>query len=379
MKKILYIIDSMHQSAGMERVVSNKARFLSLRGYQVTIMTLNQRNRPYYYSIPDKVIKYDLGINFDEYNNNNAFVKVLRYLYKYRVFQKRISQYLNENPQDIVITLSKRTIETLIKEPHDYKLIFEHHFNRYYDENSSDLFAHSAFQRFVSKIRTRKYNQLYKKVDKFVVLTDEDKQLWGDTYKNIVVIPNSIDYDINETAELNSNIVIAVGRLENQKGFDLLIKAWSIVKRTNYNWVLHIYGSGSQYGNLLGLIRDNGLENSVKIFPPTKEIKEKLRAASVFVLSSRYEGLPMVMLESMSIGLPCVSFKCKTGPSDIIDEMKNGLLCEEGNVEQLSNRLLLLINDQNLRKTLGYNAHIKMEQYSHEIIANKWINLFENL
>lgn len=379
-KKVLYIIDSMHHSAGMERVVANKASFLSSYGYKVTILTLNQKGRPYYYDIPDTVKKCDIDINYDEYNDNIIIVKIFKYICKTILFKRRLSQFLFENPQDIVVTLSKRTISTLLKKPRNYKLIFEHHFNKFYDENSNSLFGHSGLSKFIYKNRTRKYLRLFRMVDKFVVLTKEDKALWGASYSNIAVIPNSIDYNDNEKANLDSNIVIAVGRLELQKGFDMLIKAWSLISNKNNKWELHIYGNGSQSDVLNKMIKDYNLDESIKIFPPSKSIKDKIRKASIFVLSSRYEGLPMVMLESMSLGLPCVSFNCKTGPSDIIEENgKEGILCTEGDIQQLADGLSMLMNNRMLLKSIGNNAHIKMKQYSHEVIAQQWIDLFENL
>ena len=130
---------------------------------------------------------------------------------------------------------------------------------------------------------------------------------------------------------------------------------------------------------LLAQITALKLEDSIKILPPTLNIGEEYYKNSLLVLSSHYEGLPMVLLEGMAYGLPVVAFACKCGPKDIITNGKEGFLIEEGNVSTLAEGIIKLICDEKLRKRMGEAAYLKSQSYSEEIIMKKWQELFNSL
>ena len=369
----------MYNSAGRERVVANKANFLSNKGHLVTIITTDQNKRPYYYSIEKNVRQVDLDINYFSYAGKNIVEKIFSYKKKNKLFEAKFCEFLESNPQDVVVTLEERLVPVLLKHNKKIVLIAENHFNKFADDQIGMSAHRSSVQRIVYRMRRSFFTKFYlSKLDAYVVLTEEDKELWNNELPNLYAIPNSIDYDEQLLANLDSNIAIAVGRLSYQKGFERLIEAWKMIADRHRQWKLHIYGNGENEMALKSQVKDNNLEDCISIYPATPSIKEKLLASSIFVLSSRFEGLPMVLLEAMSYGKSIVSYNCKTGPKDLITN-NNGLLVQEGNIVELANKIELLIENESLRKELGKNAKISAKNYTHETIMNRWMELFINL
>jgi hypothetical protein len=379
--RILYIISSLHHAAGMERVTMNKVYYLSqLPNYTITILTLDQNHRPYFFTPPPNVKIVDLNINFSEYETKGIISKIISFIRKKKLLKKRLEEFLKENPQDIVISLVLKSSDFLYKINDGSKKIIEHHFSREYGTQFSSELNRGKFSTFIYKIREKYEYKHLQLVDKFVVLTQEDAQLWGKNFRNLCVIPNSITKtDITSTPILENKIVIAVGRLEPQKGFDILINIWKDIIPSHKGWELHIYGEGSKKQPLESQIKQNGLENSIKIFPPTHQIHKKIQNASIFTLTSRFEGLPMVLLESMSLGIPCIAFKCKCGPSDIINDNIDGFLIEEGNITEFSKKLAYLMDSKKERMRISKNALINIQRFSEEKVMQQWLNLFNDI
>lgn len=377
--KILYIISSLHNSAGMERVTVQKLCYLSqLNNYEVSVLTTDQNNRPYFYELPSNIKTYDLGINFYKYNNKPIILKLFYFLKKQILFKKRLKRFLYQNPQDIVISLILKSVDFIGKIDDGSKKIVEHHFSREYSSYFSKAFHRNKISTYIYNIRGKIEYKKIQTIDKFIVLTNEDANNWKGL-DNICVIPNSIPTIKLKKSELNNKIVIAVGRLEYQKGFDILLEIWEETIKRHPDWQLHIYGNGTLKTELLNQIKRLNITNSVKIFDPTNKIYKKLQESSIFVLTSRFEGLPMVLLEAMNLGLPCISFKCKCGPKDVITNNIDGFLVEENNKKEFINKLDILMSDNNRRKLMGKQAHINIQRFSEEKIMSKWINLFNQL
>ena len=221
-------------------------------------------------------------------------------------------------------------------------------------------------------------NCFVRRFDRFVVLTEEDKRYWGEL-NNIEVIPNAITYIPSEKSNLENKKVVAVGRYSFQKGFDRLIEAWRIVVKDFPDWKLDIVGDGEEYEKLKKLISGYGLDNSVALIKTKKNIGDVYRNASVYAMTSRYEGLPMVLLEAQSYGLPVVSFDCKCGPKDIIDEGENGFIVADGNISLFAVRMAELMKDMSLRKRMGEKAGISILKYDEATVMGKWIQTFKSI
>lgn len=218
-----------------------------------------------------------------------------------------------------------------------------------------------------------------KKFDRLVTLTEQDKKRWETIYPAATVIPNILTLYPNEQARLESKSIISVGRLEAQKGYDLLIEAWRSVVIEHPDWKLYIYGDGSCKALLTEMIRAAKIETSFILHGADSNIYEKYLQHSFYVMSSRFEGFGLVLIEAMSCGLPCISFDCPSGPAEIIKDGEDGILVENGNIIKLSEAICCLIEHEEKRKELGCNARLNVLRFSQENIMLQWDALFRGL
>ena len=254
--------------------------------------------------------------------------------------------------------------------------MLELHFNKYFRLQ----YGRHGLLGLSDRLRTRQDEKIVRKFDSFVVLTEEDKGYWGEL-PNIETIPNAAITTEASQSDCTAHRVIAVGRLDYQKGFDRLIEAWSIVKEdSDYSdWQLDIFGQGEWKDMLERMIQEKGLGDSAHINRPTNDIWNEYARSSMLVMSSHFEGLPMVLIEAMTCGLPAVTFDFKCGPKDIIEDGKNGLLVPEGNVQALAEAMKRLMYDEPLRRRMGTEALKIKEKYSEDAVMDKWLKLFEKL
>jgi glycosyltransferase involved in cell wall biosynthesis len=219
------------------------------------------------------------------------------------------------------------------------------------------------------------------KADLLVVLTKGDASDWRIYTKKILVIPNPVtNYPKSVLPHDGSgHRILCVGRLHEQKGFDLLIDAFAMIAHQCPEWKIDIFGEGSDKEFLEVKIRNVNLDSRIVINRPTDNIYNEYQHSEFFVLSSRYEGFALVMAEAMSCGIPCVAFKCKYGPEEVIDDGDNGVLVENGNVEELAQKILWMINHVEERLRMGENARVVMRQYELNSIMSNWLSLFEHI
>ncbi len=220
-------------------------------------------------------------------------------------------------------------------------------------------------------------------VDAVVVLTAHEQRdhqpMLAGSRTRLVRIPNAVPPLAGGPSDGSAKVVVAVGRLRQQKGFDLLVAAFAGVAAERPDWVLRIYGEGSERESLERQIAASGLSGTIVLEGWSSALGEKLAAASLFVLSSRSEGFPMVLLEAMSKGLPVVSFDCPYGPAEIVSHGQDGLLVPPEDVEALSAALLILIDDDDLRSSFGRAARRKAEQYASSHVVERWKTLYDDL
>lgn len=224
----------------------------------------------------------------------------------------------------------------------------------------------------------------YRRLDALAVLTHDDRrdytELLDGAPTRVVRITNALPSDIGgEASGEREKVVLAAGRVTWQKGFDMLIDAFVPVAEKHPDWKLRIYGKGPRVQRLRRRIKLKALYNNAFVMGPTQRLGELMSRASLFALSSRYEGFGMVIVEAMSKGLPVVSFDCPRGPSEIIDHGRDGLLVENENVEALSDALLELIEDDERRARLGAAAEEKAHSFDITEIGAQWESLFETL
>ena len=375
--KILYCMCSLYNPGGMERVLLNKVRYLREKmGWDVSVVTTDQHGRLTFYPFPEGVRIIDLGINYTDDNGKNPVLKTLGYLRRRRRHRKALTELLLRERPDIVDSLypSESSFIPAIKD--GSKKVLELHFNKFFRLQ----YGRSGLLGLADRLRTRQDERIVRRFDSFVVLTEEDKGYWGNL-PNISVIPNAAITSEARRSDCSAHRVIAVGGLDYQKGFDRLIEAWSIVKKDSEysDWRLDIFGQGEWKEMQEGMIRDLGLEDSARVNHPTNEIWNEYSRSSMLVMSSHFEGLPMVMIEAMTCGLPTVTFDFKCGPKDIIDDGRNGLLVPEGDVPALADAMKKLMRDEALRQKMGAEALKIRDKYSEERVMGSWVRLFEGL
>ena len=222
----------------------------------------------------------------------------------------------------------------------------------------------------------------YPHLDALVVLTEQDREAYRKLLDGGVPlhrIPNTVRPLPGAKADLAAKTVYAAGRFRYQKGFDLLIPAWAETARAHPDWRLRLRGQGHLRERLEGLIAEHGLEDSVTLEGPAEDIGSDMAEASVFVLSSRFEGFPLILLEAMSKGMGVVSFDCPTGPADIVEDHENGLLVPHEDVEGLARAIRELVEDEELRRRTAAAAIETAKHYTIEAIGPQWEALLDEL
>lgn len=373
--KILYQIHSTYNPGGMERVLLNKVRyFVEEKGWDVTVVTTDQHGRLPFYPFPEGVRMIDLGVNYSDDNGKPFHKKLFGYFRRRLEHRKRLAALLEQERPDIVdcfypgessFVPSLKDGSRKVMELHQSKL-FHHQYNR------------SGLMGLADKVRARMDEKLVRRFDRFVVLTEEDAGMWGEM-PGIRVIPNAANFIADKYSDCTAKRVIAVGRLDYQKSFDRLILVWEKVHEKMQDWRLDIFGQGEWKDMLQGMIDERGLQDVVRINAPTKNIGKEYSESSMLVMSSHYEGFPMVMIEAMACGLPAVSFDFKCGPKDIIKDGENGVIVPDGDIDALAEAMMTLMEDEEQRKRMGENAKKVVETYSEEKVMNKWVSLYEEI
>lgn len=375
--KIIYCTHSTCNPGGMERVLLNKVTYLSaLPEWEVSVVTTDQHQRPSFYPFPEKVRMTDLEINYSDDNDKGIWKKITSYLCKRKEHKRKLTALLLKEKPDIVVSLYPSESSFIPDIKDGSKKVLELHFNKFFRIQ----YGRKGIIGLIDRWRTRQDERIVRRFDKFVVLTNEDKGYWGGL-PNIEVIPNAAIHVSKNYSEVKNKRVIAVGRLDYQKGFDRLIQAWKLVQHTGRfsDWKLDIFGQGEWREMLQQMIDKQGLQNTVKINPPTNAILNEYVHSSLLVMSSNYEGFGMVLVEAMSCGVPVISFDCKCGPKDIIQPGINGLLVPNGDIQALADAMMKVMEDEAYRKMLSLNARKVVDTYSEQAVMSQWILLFTSI
>ncbi len=371
--KLLYNIAGTYRPAGMERVLTNKANWFAAHGYEVIIVTTDQKGRKPYFELDPSIRCIDLGIGYEDNNGGSLLNKIINYPFKQRRHYKKLKALLLKERPDVTISMFCNDVSLIPKIKDGSKKVLEVHFSRF----KRLQYGRKGLWGIVDRWRSDNDVRLADKFDAFVVLTKEDSGYWNTD--NIRYIPNARTFENVTPASLDNKKVITVGRYSYQKGYDSLIKVWDEVHKHYPDWTLDIIGDGEEREKLQKIIDESNLTESICLKHSTPQIAQEYQNASIVTLSSRYEGLPMILLEAQTFGLPIVSFKCKCGPQDVITSGVDGYLVDEGDIKGMADRIMALIKDVRRRKVMGKAAIISSKRYSEDTIMQKWVDLFNEL
>ena len=377
-KRIVYIIGDLSYPNGMSQVLSQKVNYLAeYTDYDIYVVLTESASKPHYYPLSSKTKYVNFDINFEDIQTMPLFKKLWYYFIKNRKYKKLLTNYLLEVSPQITVSVLRREINFINDIPDGSIKIGEIHFNR----QSYRVFNKPYLPVFINLFITNRWksslDRQVRRLDHFVVLTQEDFRYWKG-FNNVSVIPNPIAIFPKRKSECKNTHVIAVGRYTWQKGFDLLITAWELVYKKHPDWTLDIYGAGNPNFYRQQAER-KGLAAVVLCHEASSDIYSKYAESSIFVLSSRYEGFGLVLVEAMATGLPVVSFRCPCGPEDIICDGSDGILVENGNIIKLSDALCYLIENAEIRVKMGKRGIVSAERYREDTIMKKWTNLFDEI
>ena len=376
--KIVYCTPALYMAGGVERVMSLKANyFADVFGYDITIILTEGKDKPLFYPLSEKIKVINLDVDFEELWTCSFFKKIVVYLKKQRIFKQRLTAELMHIRPDITVSLLRREINFINDIKDGSKKIGELHVNRanYRNFEAGDT---NVVKRLFAKFWMHNLVSHLKHLDRFVVLTEEDKASWSEL-SNVEVIPDPLAFNIDRVSPLTNKRVIAVGRYVYQKGFDLLLQAWKTIEQLHPDWELAVYGMGDRtpYEQVITDLHIN--RERCHLYGSTPDIKSEYLNSSLFAFSSRFEGFGMVLIEAMACGLPVVSFDCPCGPKDIVRHNEDGLLIPSGRPDLLADALHQVMGDDSLRQKMAATAIINAKRFQLDGIAMRWKQLFENV
>ena len=369
------MLKSFAVKAGTERVMSDKMNYLADHGYDVTLVTYEQGTHPQAFSLHPSIHHIDLDTRFFLVERYGFIKRFLMMQKMRRLFRSRLQTLLDDIRPDILVTTtySIKLIDIILSVKTTASRFVESHVACYTVKKSFDYKDKPLFRSLAVLYDNIILSKMIK-ADCLIALTQGDAADWTRYSSNVIVLPNPVTY-IPETIirpENSGHRIICVGRLHEQKGFDLLIDAFAVIVHQCPEWTVDIYGEGFDKDVLEKQIVRHNLEGRITINSPTDHIYDEYQRSDFFVLSSRYEGFGLVLVEAMSCGIPCVAFNCKYGPEDIIEDGVDGLLAEDGDVRALSEKMLWMITHDKERLEMGKRARQSVARYEKEVVMKEW-------
>lgn len=368
--RLLYVTDALAVHGGIERVLIDKANWLSEHGFEVFILTANQGDHSYVYPLQSAVSCYDLQIQFHQQYNYSGIKKLLIGKRLHHLFRDRLANKIKEFNPDVIICLRLDYLRDLLEVKGFVPLVFESH--------SSRLASCFEGDSLLCRLHVLYLQLAVRKADMVVALTKGDAEEWRKLTSKVCVIPNVVHLNEGDSfSDCTSKSAIFVGRFSRQKDVGSLLRIWSLVHQSHPDWCLHIYGGyGEEQETIFANIRQ--MNAGIQIHEPTSDIIEKYKQNSILLLTSRYEPFGLVIPEAMSCGLPVVAFDCPYGPAELITDGVDGYLIKNRNIDVFAERICQLIQSEPLRQNMGKRAIESSQCYQRNEIMQKWMNLFSS-
>ncbi|MGK7887259.1 MAG: glycosyltransferase family 4 protein [Crocosphaera sp.] len=362
----LTLVISSLSSGGAERVMSIMANYWVSKSpaWDITILTFDDGSQPPFYDLDSRISHIPLAL---AKNSANKVIGLWNNLQRISKLRKAIYE---TNPNVIISFMTTTNVLTLLaKQGLDIPIIIS--------ERSVPAYN-------INKLYRKLQWWIYPTANGIVVQTKGVANYFTHQWiKRINIIPNPVllPKQVNSSSErlLPKFSIIAMGRLEEEKRFDLLLKAFATVKESYPKWSLTILGEGSLRSELECLSQGLGIAHSVHLLGRVKNPNEYLKQADIFVMSSRFEGFPNALCEAMACGLPVISTDCPNGPREIIRDGIDGILVLNQNLEALAEGMISLVSDQKERQKLGNAAKEVTQRLSLDKIMGMWENLLNEI
>ncbi|WP_271424709.1 glycosyltransferase family 4 protein [Aequorivita sinensis] len=363
--KIVFTTDQIYLHGGIERVLATKVNyFADVLGYDVTILTSEQKEKVPFFKLSERVNLVDMSINYNRSRSYFSFENLKKVPNHFLKMKKVLK---NLNPDVIIACNSSFDFYWLPYINKSSKKVKEYHASQFKRNEIAFSFKSKIFDFLLKKLECN--------YDALIVLNPDEQKFFNSN--NTFVIPNPISLTTKKV-DFQNKRVIAAGRIAPVKGFERLIDIWNVFSKSNPSWSLDIYGDsyiGTQE-QLQKQIDSKNLNNSIFFKGTVDNIAETMCNYSAYLMTSHTECFPMVLLESLSVGLPIISFDVPTGPRNIITNEEDGFLVENGNVIEFSKRMEQLLNSEKLKNIMSDKAKLNSQRFSVENVMKKWGHLF---
>lgn len=372
--KIIYIAPMLHPVGGLERTLTDKANYLVNKGHDVMFLTYMQGGEKVYYDLDSRVRQCDIACPFFSLYRFPAYARISHYLKLKQQFRERMKEVIDGfKPDTIVITIpnTEDFIHDMVKVANHVRVVVESHLAMQYHLSRKPFFERLLYRLTPPIKAIRKANLL-------VALTQRDAHSWHKRrVPHVAVVPNPSTYYASDIGhvEKKEGRIIAVGRLTDQKRFDRMIDAFSLIASQHPTWSLDIYGEGKLHDTLLEQIGRLGLSGRVRLNAPSHDIISEYKRSQFLALSSDYEGFGLVIIEAMACGIPVVSTDCPCGPSEIITDGVTGLLAKM-DVKSLADKMEWMITHDKEREQMGVKAHEASARYQIDMVMQEWENVY---
>lgn len=377
--KLLIIHRSFALVGGAERVIIDKANYLSQEGHQLMLVSYEQGQHPLPYELDANVQYEDLDCRFFTLSKYSVFERMYHFFRLKRKFKRELHNVINIFNPDVVVLASdwQKLINSVADAAGTIPVIAEFH-NAYDYIMRKVGVSENSIKKYTSRWYSMRTLKGLRRCAKMVVLTESDARCWRQHFDNVCVIPNPVTIypDVVDDIPKDNGRIIFVGRFNYEKRIDRLVMAFSMIADRYPMWHVDIFGEGNEKQNLLRLIKIMNLENRVIIHEPTREIYDEYKRSEMLVLCSEHEARPLVLVEAMSCGIPCVSLDCPYGPREIITDGVTGLLALDGDIEDLARKIEWMIVHEDERKKMGRNAREDAAKYKMSVIMQDWEQLY---
>lgn len=359
--KILFLTGRINQIGGIERVTLDLAHILKESGNEVFIISYSKGNQ-------EK--KFDLLSEFDIRYLNEKPVSIRYAFLKGRLLRQQLRSI---QPHAVIY------VDSLLY------FFFRPYISKKYKQIVWEHFNYTVT--FGKRLRTLSRKLAARFADACVVLTKADADLWqkrNHCRSKIIVVPNPIREDVLNNSNLIKSLeerkkqILCVGRLEYQKNIPELIDIWAEIEHDFPDWLLKIVGEGSERSLIENKIKNDGLKN-VELTGRISDVSPFYAESQILVMTSRFEGLPLALIEGLFFGLSEISYNCPMGPNEIIINKENGYVIEYEDRKSFVAGLKRLMQDQNLREIFSQKSLELSSKYTHQVVIQDWVRLFKEI